>query len=239
MKLRNFDPLMGAARRARGLVAIAGLCGALLALPVTSRADIKLGGNLGPGDSYDTSFGLLVGNDFGGDNLAEGSSFVSSATAQVTALKIALSCFDTGFCPDDFTVALDADNSNQPGTALESFTVSAASLGALGNNNPVIVLSSILHPTLSAGTQYWVTVSSDLNDTIIWNWNSTGDTSAEAESIDGGSTWFSPSGNTPGAFEVSTPEVNSVLLLFTVVLFAGVLQLFRRKQAVAARHTGR
>jgi hypothetical protein len=106
---------------------------------------------------------------------------------------------------------------------IESFALAGASLGALGVNNPPLVLNSALLPTLTAGTQYWVTVSADLNNAIAWNLNSTSDISDQAISIDGGASWFSPSGLTPGAYEVDSqstagvPEPGSFVLLATAL----------------------
>ncbi len=146
-------------------------------------------------------------------------------TPLFSSLRIALSCF--AFCPDPFFVALNQDAGNQPGAALETFAVPAGVLGPLGSNNPPLLLNSVLNPALMPATRYWVTVSADLNDSIAWNLNSTSDPAAEAISIDGGSTWFSPSGNTPGAFEVSgiVPEPASVGLLLGAAVLLGLLRL--------------
>ena len=85
----------------------------------------------------------------------------------------------------------------------------------------VLTFVSLLNPTLTAGMNYWITVSSDTNDSIAFGDNVTGDSSDEAISSDGGATYFSPSGLTPGAYQVDsaaaittvTPEPGSLLLL--------------------------
>ena len=184
--------------------------------------------NFGAGQSYNTLVGDQIGNFFDGSNYAEGSTFTPSLTSTFASLDIALSCFFT--CPDPFIVALTQDGGDQPGTVIEGFAVPGISLGAFGVNNPVVVLNSVLHPTLTLGTQYWVTVSSGLNNSIAWNLNSTGDVSDQAISTDGGATWFSPSGLTPGAYEVDSlsvgaPEPGSMWLLLVPAL---TLCLMRR-----------
>ena len=69
-----------------------------------------------------------------------------------------------------------------------------------------------------------MTVSSDSNDSIAWNLTLTSDTSDEALSADGGVTWFSPSGETPGVLQVngvtttSVPEPATFLLLVSGLL---------------------
>lgn len=161
--------------------------------------------NLGPGSSYDTTGGNPIGNDLAGDNAAQGNTFTQGSTAALGSLDIALSCsFCTGSGAESFTVDLTTDSSGTPGTILESFAFNSYTLNALGGNNPLIVANSVAHPILTAGTAYWITVStSSTANAITWNWNSTGDTSNEAISTDGGSSWFAPSGLTPGAYQVN------------------------------------
>jgi hypothetical protein len=172
--------------------------------------------NFGPSFAYNVTGGNIVGNDFAGDNLAEGDTFRPTSTTTLSTIEIALSC-STGGCAVPFTVSLDSDGGDQPGATLESFTVAGTSLGGLGNNNAPIMLTSVLHPTLVSGTQYWLAVTATVADSISWNWNLTGDTSDQAISTDGGATWFSPSGLTPGAYEIdgasAVPEPGTLLLL--------------------------
>jgi len=205
--------------------------------PTVGHATVVFSNLAGGSTKYNISDGNLVGNDpiFGTDD-AEGDTFLGTGLT-FSNLQIALSCFGAGFCPDNFTVALTANNGGQPGATIESFTVSGASLGITGANNALVNLSSVLHPVLSNGTRYWITVVADLNDIIAWNLNSTGDSSAEANSQDGGSTWFSPSGFTPGAFEVdgtsntNAPEPGTAALLVSGGLLLGLFRRVRSRQS--------
>jgi len=202
----------------------------LFAASSVSRADVVLFSNFGPSFGYNTTGGNPVGNAFDGNNYAQGDTFTPTTSANFSSLDIALSCAFA--CPDNFTVSLDANSSDAPGAALETFAVAGPSLGALGANNPPLILNSVMHPLLTAGTQYWVTVASDLSNSIAWNWNSTSDTSDEAVSTDGGATWFSPSGLTPGAYQVNgvqsttTPEPSASW--FLIGLFAAAAAAFRK-----------
>jgi hypothetical protein len=219
------------ARRARQEVLRLSVC--LCALAASTPGDAAatvVFTNFGAGLSYDTSRGNPVGNAFDGNTYAEASTFTSANPFVFDSLLIALSCTA---CPaaDPFTVALSSDKSDQPGAAIESFAVLGASLGALGARNAPLVFNSLLHPMLSAGTRYWITVIADAHDSVAWNLNSTGDAADQAVSVDGGATWFSPSGNTPGAFEVlsAVPEPGTVALAG-----AGLAWLLVRR-----RHRGR
>jgi hypothetical protein len=184
--------------------------------------------NFGPGLSYDITSGNPVGNAFDSNDYAEGVSFTPSVNGNFGSVSLALSCFFV--CSNSFTVDLTADAGLQPGAVIESFSLSGAALGVAGNNNPLEVANSVLKPMLTAGTAYWITVSSPLTDSITWNFNSMGDTSPEALSTDGGATWFSPSGFTPGALQVnSTPEPATVLLAGSIIL---VLAFHRRSRGL-------
>jgi hypothetical protein len=184
----------------------------VLLFAVPARADIVVFSNFDSSFSYNTGGGNFIGNglDGTGSNYAQGAAFTPTTSADFSSLDIALSNF-FGTNTDTLTVSLDANSSGAPGAALESFTVSPGVLGTFGNNNAPLALNSVLDPLLTAGTQYWVTVSDAAGiDSNVWNWNDTGDTSSEAISTDGGTTWFSPSGLTPGAYQVNGTPMQTV-----------------------------
>jgi hypothetical protein len=181
--------------------------------------------NFGPGLSYNTAAGNPVGNAFDGNNYAEANVFTTgSGDYPLESMQIALSC--SFVCSDPFRVTLSQNSGGKPGAAIETFTLAPSLLGPLGSNNTPLLLTSVLNPVLTGGTLYWVTVSSDLNDSIAWNWNSTGDRSPQALSPDGGITWFVPSGLTPGAFQVTlvTPEPGTWGLLLGAGMVFGALK---------------
>jgi hypothetical protein len=207
-----------------------GLCAAFL-LPAVSSASVIFS-NFGPGQSYNDSVGNVSGNAFDGLTYAQGDTFTPAANAVFGELQIALSC--SASCPDPFTVAITGDSgSDYPGTVIESFTVAGSSLGPTGTDNAPLVLDSSLMPRLIAGTQYWVTVSADLSDSVAWNLNSSGDVSDEAISTDDGATWFSPSLLTPGAYEVETiPEPGTIILMAGALLLLWLTQRYRLRRRV-------
>jgi len=184
--------------------------------------------NFGTASSYDINSGNPIGNAFDGNDYAEANSFTPSFSSALQSLRIALSCAFS--CPDPFGVSLTTDVGDQPGVVLESFVVAGSALGPIGINNPPVLLLSVLHPALITGTRYWIAIGAGLTDTVSWNLNTTGDVSDQAISTDNGATWFSPSGNTPGALEVDAPvpEPGSSGLL---VSGAVLLNLLRRSRS--------
>jgi hypothetical protein len=186
--------------------------------------------NFGPALSYDINSGNPVGNAFDGNDYAEANSFLPSFSGSLQSLRIALSCAFS--CPGAVGVSLTADNADQPGLVLESFVVAGGTLGPIATNNPPLFLLSVLHPSLIVGTRYWVAVGAGLTDNVAWNLNTTGDVSDQAISTDNGATWFSPSGNTPGALEVdaAAPEPGSFALLVGGGLLVSLIHRRRRSQ---------
>ena len=107
-------------RRIKGFQAVA-LIGALAGLlPATASASVIFT-DFGASLAYDTSQGNPVGNDFAGDNAAQGDSFMLSSNAIFGSAKIALSCVVGCPAAMNFTVDLTTDLSDSPGAVIESF----------------------------------------------------------------------------------------------------------------------
>lgn len=193
--------------------------------------------NFGVGYSYQTGTGLFVGdgNLDGSANYAQASTFVASTSAQVGSIVIALGDFGFGQGAP-ITVSLLVSGINMPGsTVLDSFIIGANTLGTFGNNNSPLTLTSALHPLLTVGTQYWLSVSTSLANLVVWNFSNTDflNYNAVSQSLDGGTTWDIPFGSTRGVFQVNAfanavPEPATLALLAGGILgFAG---LRRRRQ---------
>jgi MYXO-CTERM domain-containing protein len=241
----NFTHMKGTAVTRR--LTIAAFAALLFASVPVAHADVVFSNLASGSPSYSTGLGNFIGNgqDNSGSNYAQGATFTPGTTATFTSLEIALSnYFQTN--SDQLQVSLTKDSSGAPGSALASFKVAAGALGLLGNPNPLLSFTAPSGITLMAGTPYWVTVAdiSGGSDSNVWNWNSTGDTSNTALSQDGGSTWFSPSGLPPGAYEVDgtstsvVPEpstMSAALASAALGLLAGYRRRQRRTRRPAAK----
>jgi hypothetical protein len=138
----------------------------------TGRADVIFN-NFGAGDSYGTHAGWTIGTAPGIGTFVPSMAFtVPSGTNE----KLSEIDFAAGLTSgtNSIDVSIRSDSGGTPGATLESWTVTG--LGQFGNNNPPEVVSSVLHLTLLAGQQYWVTMTpGDSTTDAAWNQNSTGD----------------------------------------------------------------
>jgi hypothetical protein len=197
------------------------VCLVASALPAIAPASV-LFSNFGAGMSYNTSQGNPIGNDFAGDNAAQAETFTPTVNATFNSLSLALSCVANCSAKQMFTISLTKNTNDAPGAVVEGFVISSSTLGLQGTNNVPFTATSLLDPLLTAGTQYWVTVSSTTAYAISWGDNTTGDTSDQAVSSDGGASWFSPSFMTPSAYQVNATLVAEPS---TGILLAGGLLL--------------
>lgn len=183
-----------------------GILAAMIASPAVSRASTVYS-TFGPSFGDETGVADQVGPDGFGDNIAQAATFTPGSTLDLSSLEIALSCFNTGDCPDNFKVEVTADSSGLPNTSdvLASFTVAGSTLPILGASSHLTLTYSGPTLALNSGTPYWVVVLPDATATDQIQWNLTpGSDISTAVAFGGGGpgdTWFSAS-ETAGAFEV-------------------------------------
>lgn len=206
--------------------------GAVVALSGSAQAAI-LYTNFGPGNAYSQIDGHILG-DVGLGVQAHADSFTVSSNAQFGSLTMALSNFSGS---DSVTVQLRTGS--PAGAILETLTFTGLPAFGASGNSPVTV-NSVLHPNLTTGTTYWLTVAETNSSAFnAWNFNSTGIIQSHGFSFNGGATYDTSIPDTQGAFsvnsfdsQVATPEPAS----FVVLSVAGLCLTgrFRRRQALAA-----
>jgi len=118
--------------------------------------------NLGPGGSFGTTSGWVVGNrvtPFGSTTLEIAAAFTPESDSVFTGADLAAELFGPR---GDLTVALLATGSSGiPDTTLEMFVVPAPM-------DPLLVnVQSALNPVLNAGTVYWLDISSS-STVAVW-----------------------------------------------------------------------
>jgi photosystem II stability/assembly factor-like uncharacterized protein len=106
--------------------------------------------------------------------------------------------------PATYIVSVNADSGGLPGAVLEQFTFFLSNTDY--THQVFLAGTSALHPTLSAGTQYWLTtdVSSPTTMSVGWPFNNQGSTGLVAWRA-GDTLWTRPFGSVPqtlGAFSV-------------------------------------
>jgi hypothetical protein len=137
--------------------------------------------------------------------------FVPSANYFFSSATLALFLNGNDVNVNDFDVSLNANADGVPGAAIETFS----DVDATVDNTTDLTLNSVLHPTLTAGTSYWlVAIPENRNTQGQWSITSTS-TGIYASSSNGGSTWGASTGNLP-AFQINgtvVPEPASLSLL--------------------------
>ncbi len=117
--------------------------------------------NLGPGESWNGLDAYVSGSFFG-------TTFTATASGTLASIKIPVES-NADFAYSD-SIGLYEDSSGQPGTLLESWTVS---LPPAGNIAPLTDLISLENPLLTAGTQYWLLIDAPTVG-VIWELNNQG-----------------------------------------------------------------
>jgi PEP-CTERM motif len=240
MRVRKF-----AWMRTSLLAACLGLC-----LSSVAKADLIFS-NLGPGGTYATQAQgvawAVEGASVGVIQTAIAASFTPTTTAVLSDIQLAVFYFGSGLTNpitnSSIVIELQNNNSGAPGSVIESWTASNLPVyNPSSGSQPLTFVSSTLSLTLSAGTQYWVSVLPGNSDTDAgWAVNSLG-LMGVSSSNDGGSTW-SPVTNAPPiytpAFQVDSvasavaPEPSNLFLAGTGIAGMVGYAWRRRKQAVA------
>jgi hypothetical protein len=122
----------------------------------------------------------------------------------------------------NLVVEITSDGGGIPGPIVkESLSATAPATASL------VTLTSILHPTLTAGTTYWIVVTT--SGTLNINWFVASDLNLRSADFFSSGSWNASSGSTKGSAEVDglAPEPSSVALAAMGIAFF-VIQAKRR-----------
>jgi len=183
----------------------------------------------GPGDSYQTAIGWTIGLPPGTpDNFAQGNqfSFTGLQSYRLDSIELAVGLVAG---TNQVNVSLMNDAAGLPAAVLEAFSFTDQ-MGPFGSNNPPLVGTSVAHPLLAPGMNYWLIASASNDTWAAWNLSSLGGAGQLARSTNGGE--WSTSENPFAAFRINgtlVPVPGAVLLGVLGLGFAG--GLLRRRSA--------
>ena len=180
-------------------------CALLSAFPSIASADTVYS-NLGPGDSFNTGSGTLIGS--GSENELAAQFTVGPTAYTLSSADVAL----WGILAEDGPASVTLwDNvfvvgpGNSPGSVLATGSNVFAPLGG-----PALRTSTFGGSvTLAANTTYWLALSVPNGEELAWMWNNTGGTGA-AVRAGGVSPWFNASNLSTSAFRINGAPQNGI-----------------------------
>jgi|SRR4051812_18712514 hypothetical protein len=195
---------------------------AVLAMPLcgASAHAASVYSNLGPGDSYDSSGGLTVANNF-----TAAGSFQPSLTALLDSIDLGLN-YNQNVDPNgrQAMVSLAADQGGSPGNLIETVGTANAVAPYTGTGSGVVSVTSSTHSQLVAGTTYWIVLSAGPGNDDVWKTNIVSDVNRGA-SKHASDAWIVGFSNPGFRVNASVPEPN---MLASLLLLGGVTMLRRR-----------
>ena len=159
--------------------------------------------SFGPGKTFDGSVRWGVGFHFPGYR-GQAEWFIPKVSGRLSTIEIAISSQNKDA---RLNLTISVDNNGIPGKAVESFREISGNTrsGKTNRRAPtgVLVVESSAHPTLQAGTKYWL-CAEPANDTASWSWAYNNQNLANGFAFERQQgSWEASGGPRNGAFSVS------------------------------------
>jgi len=137
--------------------------------------------------------------------------FTPSASGDLSGIQFVVGTSDSPDIVPDHTITLGiyADNNGAPGAALDTLTYSGVVAPENAATIPILSLTSVNHPDLTLGTNYWLIMDGPAADSLVWFQNLAGDSGIlkTAGTTDGSHGDWIANEATQGVFEIDgTPD---------------------------------
>ena len=192
--------------------------GQLQAVPVYST--------FGPGDSYGMSSWTI---GFPGTELDTGVPFAITVGIPHTldSIELAAGLFSG---TNEIDVWLMSDNAGKPGATIEAFNFT--NLGDIGTVNPLLLGNSVLNPTLTPGTDYWLVASAPHENDTFAGWNTSSPTVFGPIAFrSGANSWNIANDNQP-ALRINGSPIPAPVAIILGSIGAGLVGWMKRRRVI-------